>query len=451
MILSKYYIYYVFIIIYVVYEKISFVSSDFVYKDFNETAGLVFNGAAGTTSCFNFSVDAYGDVQGKADQFNEAVAAQIGESTVLVSDSSVETNVESSNLETQTTLAGFLHRSDQKSAPTKCNVRARLTPSGPSKAGSMWFVDAAPVSNGFDTYFTFQITDHSKQCTLNVDQYFSLQHHRTCSVHGGDGFAFVIQRNGNNSLTSLGEVGGQMGFGGIPNSLAIAFDTWQNPGQDTLFADHVSIQSRGQQPNDALEAGLLGVPRIHTLADGNIHLARITYYGDLRSEYFDKLVASDSLLPYLNDNGEQKRVGTLVVFVDDGVATNTPLLALPINLSLLVNLPDDKAFVGFTSSTGRFYEKHDILSWVWCDQEPCDVPSKQLFDYHQQSRFSSAVVRDSIPGPGFGGSDQPDKFPIKNTDPDTDPINVAMSSFSESRNVGLANDASNQVPPQTLY
>ena len=81
------------------------------------------------------------------------------------------------------------------------------------------------------------------------------------------------------------------------------------------------MQSRGTQPNDALEVGLIGVPRAADLADGKIHLARVTYYNDLRPQYLDKLVASDSLLPYLKDNGEQKRVGTLLVYIDDG--TNT--------------------------------------------------------------------------------------------------------------------------------
>lgn len=61
-----------------------------------------------------------------------------------------------------------------------------------------------------------------------MDQYFSLFHHTTCSVHGADGFAFVVQ-NHPNTTNIVGAVGGQMGFGGLENSLAIAFDTWQNP------------------------------------------------------------------------------------------------------------------------------------------------------------------------------------------------------------------------------
>ncbi len=389
-------------------------------------------------------------MHGKADRLNEASSIERGETTVLIFESSVETNNDIFNRETEEELAGFIHRSDTISAPLRCEVRARLTPSGPSKVGSLWFNEPAPVNNGFDTYFTFQISDHSKQCTLNKDQYFSLMHHRTCSVHGGDGFAFVIQNNGSDAI---GTVGAQMGFGGIPNSLAIAFDTWTNPGQDTLGVDHVSIQSRGQLPNDALEAGLLGVPRAYPLADGVVHHARITYYGDLRSKYLDKLVASDSLLEYLKDNGEQKRVGTLLVFLDEGIATDTPLMALPINLSLLLKLPLDRAFVGFTSSTGRFYEKHDILSWLWCDQKECDPNAENTlkYDYHQKSKFSVAPLRSYEPGAGYGGGDNTEGFPIKNKSPDTDPWILPVSSFSKGRNTGLASDAAAQIPPNTLY
>jgi hypothetical protein len=305
------------------------------------------------------------------------------------------------------------------------------------------------VNNGFDTVFKFQISDHSKQCTLNKDQYFSMVHHRTCSVHGADGFAFVIQYS-QDTTSALGGVGEQMGFGGIENSLAIAFDTWQNQGEDLLGVDHIKIQSRGTAPNDALSLGLLGVPRATKLADGAIHKVRITYYGELKAEYFTQLIASDSLLPYLKDNGEQKRIGTLVVFVDDGVDSYTPLLALPINLSLLLKLPTDKAYVGFTSSTGRFYEKHDILMWEWCDQQPCTTPMLKDLDFRQKGMLSSAKTQVYEPGEGFGGGDI-EGFPTKNKSPDTTSWELDVSSFSSSRNEGLSDSASLQIPPNTLY
>ncbi len=193
---------------------------------------------AGTTSCWDDPVNRYGDVQGKADRFNENVIKERGETTDLISESSVETNMQRYNEEIERSQAGFLHRSGTVSAPERCSVRSRLTPSGPSKAGSMWFRDKAPILNGFDTYFTFQVSDHSKECVLVKDQYFSKIHHRTCSVRGADGFAFVLHADPSEEH-AIGNVGGQMGFGGISNSLAIAFDTWTNPGQDTMMADHI--------------------------------------------------------------------------------------------------------------------------------------------------------------------------------------------------------------------
>lgn len=392
----------------------------------------------------------YGDVQGKADLFNEASPLEISETTVLISESSVETNLASTSDNVNRRLAGFLNRNPTQPSPTFCNVRARLTPSGPGKKGAMWFNTLSPVSRGFDTIFTFQITDHSKECTLHKDQYFSMIHHTSCSIRGGDGFAFVIQ-NSINGTKTIGGKGGQMGFGGIDNSLAIAFDTWQNPGQDTLNVDHVSIQSMGKDENDAYETGLLGVPRPHNLADGKIHRARITYYGELKSQYFNQLVASSSLLPYLKDNGEQKRVGTLLVYVDEGIDDDIPLLALPINLSLLLKMPTDQAYIGFTSSTGRFYEKHDILSWRWCDVSPCSEPQPGDLDYHQKSKINEdSTTQKFTPGAGYGGGDV-DGFPTKNKSPNTDPWVLPVSSFSKSRNHGISSEADSQVPPHTLY
>lgn len=430
------------------------IKCDFVYKDFNETTGLVFVGSAGTTDCSLSSDRAYGDVQGFADTFNENVINELSETTDSTSESSVETNKQEYNAEILKRQAGFLHIAETISAPKSCLGRARLTPSGPSKAGALWYRSEVPVSNGFDTYFTFQISDHSKECSVHKDQYFSQFSYRTCSVHGGDGFAFVIQntlRQRLNGTYELGKNGGQMGFGGIPNSLAVAFDTWQNPGEDRLGVDHISIQTLGKEENDGLEKGLLGVPRAHTLADGVIHIARIKYFPSLQSQYLDKLSASPELLPYLLDNGEQKRVGTLVVFMDDGIANDEPILAMPINLSLVIEMPSDKAYVGFTSSTGRFYEKHDILSWVWCDQLPCNPPTKEMFDMHQQSKFSAASYQRFEPGPGYGGSADAVDFPTKNQNPITDPWTVPLEHFSKTRTHDLYSGANTQVPPATLY
>lgn len=434
--------------------------ANFRFADFNETTGLKFVQDAATTSCRDDPDLNYGDTHGDADSImslssSDAQEVEVGETTDSVFESSVETHQQIYNEEIDESQAGFLHRKGTISAPTGCSVRSRLTPSGPGKVGAMWYREEVPVSNGFDTYFSFQISDHSKECTLHKDQYFTQQSYRTCSVHGGDGFAFVIHNTPDSVLSNsfpIGTDGGQMGFGGIENSLAIAFDCWQNPGEDTLGVDHISIQSKGQLANDALEGGLLGLPRYQEIADGKVHMARIKYFPELVPRYFDQLVASDSLLPYLLDNGEQKRVGTLVVFMDDGIVDDVPVLALPINLSLLIKMPSDKAYVGFTSSTGRFYEKHDIMSWVWCDQEPCENPDTSAFDWHRDHKLTHSQKQYFSPGGGYGGTgDTSQGFPSRNQNPDTEPDALDVEHFSNGRTTGLAADANSQVPPNTDF
>ena len=457
------------------------VRGDFVYPDFNETTGLVFLGDAGTTDCVPYEPNILsGDVHGKADVRREASDAERGEKTDLIFESTMDTNNEEDNADINLQLAGFLHRSDLNiSAPdkTRCATRVRLTPSGPSKVGGMWFRDKVPVLTGFETTFQFQISDHSKECTLHRDQYFSQISHRTCSVRGADGFALVIHSDergldaiGNNCDLVEGNVplaatGGQLGFGGpcgIRNGLAIAFDTWQNQGYDYVGVDHVKILSRGVElPNDALDGeAVLGFPRASKLADGAKHKCRVEYYTEVvktPSEYLDFLVASDSLAKYLKDNGEQKRVGVLVVFMDDGITDNTPMMAMPINLSLLINLPDDKAYVGFTSSTGRFYEKHDILAWHFCDQRPCDQGKKEIFDYHQESASFPDGLRMYGQGEGYGGDRNSLAFPLEHTFGlgfDTSPLQEDVAHFANARNDKghwLADDASAQVPPNTIF
>lgn len=47
-------------------------------------------------------------------------------------------------------------------------------------------------------------------------------------------------------------------------------------------------------------------------------------------------------MQYLKDNDESRRLGTFLVFVDEGIAKDEPLLAVPINLSVLLDLPQDE-------------------------------------------------------------------------------------------------------------
>jgi len=199
------------------------------------------------------------------------------------------------------------------------------------------------------------------------------KHHISCAVHGGDGFAFVIHSDENGAM-AIGGDGQELGYGGIANSLAIEFDMWTNvdtQGSDDLFHDHISIHSASKGINTSKASAMIGNWRPVDLADGQIHRARVQYLPYVEERYLDSMTANKRLLPFLKDNGEGRRLGTLAVFIDDGVEKNEPILAIPLNLSVLLDLPQSLAYVGFTASTGSKWENHDILEWHWCDSIDC--------------------------------------------------------------------------------
>jgi len=319
--------------------------------------------------------------------------------------------------------AGFAHRDDYKpSKSTRCAGRARLNPSGPSKAGSLWYHTPVSVNTGFETVFTFQVSDHSRECSHHKDPAFSTFMYESCSTHGGDGFAFVLHRDPEMGLAAVGSNGRGLGYDGIANSLAVEFDTWYNPGganktagSSDLFPDHVAIHSKGaHQPNSAKEDASFGQQRIHaSIGDGKTHLVKIVYVPFVAMDYVHRFSASPNMVQYLLDNDESRRLGTLLVFVDEGVGNDEPLLAVPVNLSVLLSLPQDEAYVGFTASTGLKWEKHDILAWAFCDKPHlggegggCSLEHRETsanFDYAQKSKSASAHHPRYVPGPGFGG------------------------------------------------
>lgn len=59
-------------------------------------------------------------------------------------------------------------------------------------------------------------------------------------------------------------------------------------------------------------------------------------------------------------------MGTLVVWLDDGVANDEPLLAVPINLSILLDLPQDQVralwMEGIRRGGAAVFVLHDFLS-----------------------------------------------------------------------------------------
>jgi hypothetical protein len=234
----------------------------------------------------------------------------------------------------------------------------RLIHDGGGFIGTAWYTTPQPVSGGFKTTFTFQIT------------------------HAGfpaDGIAFVIQ-NDVNGTTAGGGGGGDIGYAWedypghtMTNNLAVEFDTYYNPGFDQ-DANHIAIQNCGSGPNSSNESATYGgnipcnlgvtptnaLANIYhlTLADGNPHTFEIDYE------------------PNAVCNVES--TGTLNVnLLTNGGTTSTNLLsACNVNLANRMSLgTGGTAFVGFTGSSGASFENDDLLNWQFT---PTTIPGNQI-------------------------------------------------------------------------
>ncbi len=187
--------------------------------------------------------------------------------------------------------------------------RLRLTPAASSQTGGAWLDTKQSIAGGFETVFQFQVSQLSSK--------------------GADGLAFVICGN---EFPLLGDAGAGLGYSSLANSLAVEFDTFQNPEATDLDANHIGIHSRGALPNSAEESAALArmTPSID-MSDGAVHSVVIRYSGSLLRVYLDDL--------------------------------STPVLTKPVDLGSVLNLDHGTAWVGFTAATGGEFESHDILMW----------------------------------------------------------------------------------------
>jgi hypothetical protein len=282
---------------------------------------------------------------------------------------------------------------------TRSYSQCRLTGSEAKKSGMVARNDPSRVLNGFETGFSFQITGHSRVCHEVKDAQFSVFSHKACSVKGGDGIAFVMHRDPRGYQT-LGKNGAGMGYAGLSNALVIELDAWYNaePESGDLVYDHISVHGA---PTGKFVTGtkssMLSRPMRVQIADGLIHQVKIQYYPTLQEQLAGYFRPTELTAQYMKDAGESRRLGTLVVYYDN---MTTPLFAVPINLNVLLQLPDDQAFVvrcitiallvntspsstcahnglwdlqGITAATGKHWERHDIVDWYFCEHVDCPL------------------------------------------------------------------------------
>lgn len=201
---------------------------------------------------------------------------------VLVETVETENHTTSARIAVETASVGHRDAFAKSDEVNRCAVRLRLTASQPRQVASVWYAEPLPVLEGFETRFTFQLSDQSKRCVEVKDEHFGVRHYRSCSVHGGDGFAFVLHGHANKTSTLGAAQRSQLGVEGIANSLAIEFDTWFNAEQPDTFDDHVAIYSNGPSGNTLLETARLSATVLQDLADGKVHAVKIRYYTEIK-------------------------------------------------------------------------------------------------------------------------------------------------------------------------
>lgn len=154
----------------------------------------------------------------------------------------------------------------------------RLTTTLPFQTGSVWYLDKVDIGAGFELYF---------------DIYLGCQ-----DANGADGMAFVLQQ----VSTSVGTAGEGLGYLGVSPSLAVEFDTWQNPNRNDPVYDHLAIMSNGV-PNHGTPQELAGpvgiLPGNANAEDCRYHSLRVQWKAD--SQLFKVYVDCNLRLTYTGD------------------------------------------------------------------------------------------------------------------------------------------------------
>jgi fibronectin type 3 domain-containing protein len=188
--------------------------------------------------------------------------------------------------------------------------RLELTNGGQDEAASTWSTSRQDISK-FNTQFTFQLSNAK-----------------------ADGFTFAIEGV---SATALGQSGGGLGYGsalsgqsgGIPNSMAIKFDLYNNQGEGF---NSTGLYLNGAAPTNigSIDIGYTGLD----LHSGDVLSVTMTYDGT-----------------------------TLVVNLADATTNKNGTFTYTVDIPSLVG--GTTAFVGFTGGTGGLTATQDILTWTY--------------------------------------------------------------------------------------
>lgn len=189
-----------------------------------------------------------------------------------------------------------------------------ITPDALSQAGGVWYDNPIDFSENFTIFYQNNFG--------NKD------------FDGADGMALVFKRTPN---AIIGNSGGDVGYGGIPESLVVEFDTYQNIGGSTGESyndpayDHIAIMANGVA-NHSSTSNLAGP----VVASGNSDNIEDGSYHEVKIEWS----ASNQILN---------------VYFDCDLR-----LSLNEDVKNTIFSGDDTVFFGFVGSTGGLSNLHQV-------------------------------------------------------------------------------------------
>ncbi len=186
----------------------------------------------------------------------------------------------------------------------------QLTGTTTAQVGGAFYKNSLtlPEDRSFSAYFSFRMTE--PLCTESLQT-------------GGDGLTFTIKPN----LDSNGSTGSGLGYFGIPDSIAVEFDTFFNPEHNDSVKNHVGINVAGAVQS----VTKADIP--YRLNDGQTYHAWIDYDG--KNDLLEVRIAQTNSRPF------------------------AVLLSHKIDLEKLLGT---QQFIGFTGSTGSCYENQFVNS-----------------------------------------------------------------------------------------
>ncbi|MFM8772107.1 MAG: lectin-like domain-containing protein [Candidatus Kapaibacterium sp.] len=241
----------------------------------------------------------------------------------LLEDSVCQTRVSPQPL-TQMRLAGSAIRSEEG---------IRLTSTRQYESGSAFVENRVSVRNGFELTFSFRLSEGNDNGMVDEGD------------PGADGVAVVLLPE---TPSALGQPGDGIGYHEIPHGIAVEYDSYLNPAYSDPNTSHVAVQVGDGRLLRAWHmmpyvrgVATAGVPRFK--ADGSLYHGRIVY-----------------------------TPGKLLVYVSTTGVFDEPVLDVDsFDIQQILNLDSrGSCYVGFTSSTGRSSEVHELLSVELTDCQP---------------------------------------------------------------------------------